>query len=231
MLSDNIKNIYRRMSHAAMKAGREPEEVKLIAVTKTVDAETIIRAVEIGLRDFGENRVQEAEQKISDIGSVISHSRVVWHLIGHLQKNKARAAVRLFDLIHSVDSAELAAELNKQAERIGKIQDILVQVNLSGEESKHGVAEDQVMPLLAMITELKHLRPRGMMTIPPYFDDPEKVRPYFRRLRELREEAGRNGFTLSELSMGMSNDFETAILEGATIVRIGTSIFGERRYK
>jgi pyridoxal phosphate enzyme (YggS family) len=228
MLIENASNILKKISHAAMRAGRSPDEVKLIAVTKAVGAETIKDAIDAGLRIFGENRVQEARDKISNLKFEISNSNVQWHLIGHLQKNKAKYAVQLFDLIHTVDSGELAEELNKQAEKIGKIQRVLVQVKLSEEETKHGASEDELIPLLEKISSLNNLKLEGLMTMPPYFEDAEKARPYFRRLREIRDNAEEKGFKLPELSMGMSNDFEVAIEEGATMVRIGTAIFGER---
>ncbi|MEW6738359.1 MAG: YggS family pyridoxal phosphate-dependent enzyme [Nitrospirota bacterium] len=228
MLIENASNILKKISHAAMRAGRSPDEVKLIAVTKTVGIEAIKDAIDAGLRIFGENRVQEAQKKISDLKSEISNSNIEWHLIGHLQKNKAKYAVQLFDLIHTVDSVELAEELNKQAEKIGKIQRVLVQVKLSEEETKHGISEDELILLLEEIKKLKNLKLEGLMTMPPFFEDPERARQYFRRLREIRDNAEQKGFKLPELSMGMSGDFEVAIEEGATMVRIGTAIFGER---
>lgn len=229
MLIENSSAIFKKISHAAMRAGRSPADVKLIAVTKTVGIEVIKEAIDAGLRIFGENRVQEARDKISNLKSQISNSRIEWHLIGHLQKNKSKYAVQLFDLIHTVDSMELTEELNKQAEKIGKIQRVLVQVKLSEEETKHGVAEKGLMPLLEKIKSLNNLKLEGLMTMPPFFEDPEKARLYFRRLREIRDDAEQKGFKLPELSMGMSNDFEVAIEEGATMVRIGTAIFGERK--
>jgi pyridoxal phosphate enzyme (YggS family) len=228
MLIENAANIFKRMSHAAMRAGRSPERIKLIAATKTVGIETIKEAIDIGLRFFGENRVQEARDKISNLKVEISNSNIEWHLIGYLQKNKAKYAVQLFDLIHTVDSTELAEELNKQAGKINKIQKVLVQVKLSDEETKHGISEKELMPLLERIGILKNLKLEGLMTMPPYFEDPEKTRPYFKRLREIRDRAEEAGFKLPELSMGMSGDFEVAIEEGTTMVRIGTAIFGER---
>lgn len=211
-----------------MRAGREPEEIKLIAVTKTVNISTICEAIEIGLRIFGENRVQEAQNKIEDLKLKFHNANIEWHMIGHLQKNKAKYAVQLFDLIHSVDSAELAKEIDKYAEKIQKIQRILLQVKLSHEDTKHGASEDDLQRLLYEIMGLKNLKLEGFMTIPPFFDESEDARPYFKRLRELRDKFQAKGFNLPELSMGMSGDFEIAIEEGATMVRIGTAIFGER---
>ncbi|KAF0143411.1 MAG: hypothetical protein FD156_2672 [Nitrospirae bacterium] len=225
---ENISSIYKRMSHAAMRAGRNPEDIKLIAVTKTVSIERVKQAVDAGLRIFGESRVQEAQKKISNLKFEISNSKIYWHLIGHLQKNKAKAAVELFDLIHSVDSAELAEAINKYAEKPGKIQEILVQVKLSDEPAKHGILKDNLINLLNGIKKMKHLKVKGLMTIPPYFDEPGMARPYFKETRRLRDEAEMEGFKLPELSMGMTNDFEVAIEEGATMVRIGTAIFGDR---
>ncbi len=228
MLLENTSRIFKKMSHAAMRAGRDPQAVKLVAVTKTISINTIHEAIDIGLRIFGENRVQEAQKKIQDSKFKIQNSRIEWHLIGSLQKNKAKHAVRLFDLIHTIDSIELAEELNKQSEKISKVQRVLVQVKLSEEETKHGASEDDLFPLLEKIKNLNNLKLEGLMTIPPFSDDQEKARPYFRKLREIRDEAQKKGFALTELSMGMSNDFEVAIEEGATMVRVGTAIFGER---
>ena len=228
-LIGSISSIYKRISHAAMRAGRNPEEVKLIAVTKTVTVQQIKEAIDAGLRTLGENRIQEAKAKIEELSAGSTMPSVSWHLIGHLQKNKVKYAVRLFDLIHSLDSAELAEELNSQAEKTGKVQEVLMEVKLSPEETKHGVAKTKLPELLKMAQPLKYLKLRGLMTVPPFFDSPEEARPYFRELRKLRDEAEAAGYHLPELSMGMSNDFEVAIEEGSTMVRIGTAIFGERK--
>ena len=229
-LLNNLKEIYRKMAHAAMKVGREPSEVMLIAVTKNVNIDVIRKAVDVGLREFGENRVQEAQIKVkSDELSVMSE-RLHWNLIGHLQKNKVKAAVELFDLIQSVDSFELAEIISKQAKSVNKTQRIFLQVKLSDEESKHGILKENIIEVLSGVGHLGNLRIEGLMTIPPYFDDPERARPFFRELRELKDKAVQAGFIISELSMGMSNDFEVAIEEGATMVRVGTAIFGERSY-
>ncbi len=211
-----------------MKAGRRPDDVHLVVVTKTVGADAIREAVDSGIRVFAENRVQEAKKKILSDEVRALPEKLEWHLIGHLQKNKAKDAVQLFEVIHSVDSIELADELDRQAEKIGKTQRILVQVKLSEEETKSGVDEEGLHELLQGIAQLKHLRLEGLMTIPPYRENVREVVPYFKRLRELRDEAGKAGFRLPELSMGMSHDYEAAIEEGATMVRIGTAIFGER---
>ncbi len=210
--------------------GRDPHEIKLVAVTKTIDIPRITEAIEAGIRILGENRIQEAQRKIQDltlnqVQGKIQDRKIEWHLIGSLQKNKAKYAVKLFELIHTIDSISLAEEVNRQAEKIGKIQRVLVQVKLAEEETKHGIVEDKLPILLERIQALNNLRFEGFMTMPPFFDDPEMTRPYFRRLREIRDSVN----ALRELSMGMSNDFEIAIEEGATIVRIGTAIFGKRR--
>lgn len=229
MILENATEVLKQMSHAAMRAGRAPDAPKLVAVSKTVSAERIREAMEAGLRIFGENRVQEARDKIAWFQAAGNpYDSVQWHLIGHLQKNKAKYAVRLFDVIHSVDSIELADELNRQAEKIGKIQNVLVEVKLSAEDTKQGVSEQDMLPLLMHIADCAHLRIEGLMTMPPYDPDPEKARPYFRRLRELRDVAGQQGIALTELSMGMSHDFSVAIEEGATMVRVGTALFGGR---
>ncbi|MCL5022804.1 MAG: YggS family pyridoxal phosphate-dependent enzyme [Nitrospirae bacterium] len=227
-LSERISAVRKRIVHAAMRAGRQPQDVMLIAVTKTVPVARIREAAECGLRAFGENRVQEAQKKImSDEVSAVSEE-IEWHLIGHLQRNKAKHAVGLFDCIHSLDSAGLAEEINRHAEKIGKVQDVLIEVKLSHEKTKHGVPSEELPELLRVVRDLANLNLRGLMTIPPFFEDPEAARPYFRELRELRDGYRGKGFALRELSMGMSDDFEAAIEEGATMVRVGTAIFGTR---
>ena len=228
-LLEKIKNVYRKVSSAAIRSGRNPFDVKLIAVTKTVAIDRIREAIGLGLRVFGENRVQEAKEKITSLNRLVPDCDLEWHMIGHLQKNKAKTAVRLFDVIHSVDSAGLAEELNECAEKEGKIQRVLIEVKLSQEETKHGVSRKDLTGLIKLVSGMKNLKLEGLMTLPPFFDEPAAARPFFRELRELRDEAEKNGYRLPELSMGMTNDFEFAILEGATMVRIGTAIFGERR--
>lgn len=225
---ENIKTVCRNIARGALKANRCPSEVNLIVVSKTVDTADIRAAVDSGIRVFGESRVQEAKKKILSDEIQAMTEKLQWHLIGHLQKNKAKEAVQLFEIIHSVDSLELAEELNRQAEKINKVQRILVQVKLSDEETKSGVTEQALSGLLKKITQLKHLSLEGLMTIPPYRTNVKDVLPYFRRLRILRDEAEQAGYRLPELSMGMSHDYEEAIGEGATMVRIGTAIFGER---
>ncbi len=229
VLLENIKKVYRKISSAAIRSGRNPFDVTIVAVTKTVDSERIKEAVGLGLRVFGENRVQETQKKIEQCKEECADCRVEWHMIGHLQKNKAKTAVRLFDLIHSIDSIGLAEEVNACASKENKVQKVLIEVKLSEEETKHGVARKDFMALIGAAATMKNLKLAGLMTIPPFFDDPEMARPFFRELKELREKAEQSGYALPELSMGMTNDFEVAILEGATMVRIGTGIFGERR--
>ncbi|HSW61710.1 MAG TPA: YggS family pyridoxal phosphate-dependent enzyme [Dissulfurispiraceae bacterium] len=229
MILTSASEVLRKMSHAAMRAGRQPDAVRLVAVSKSVPPERILEAMEAGLRVFGESRVQEARDKIALLREP-SHefSGVQWHLIGHLQKNKAKQAIRLFDLIHSVDSVELADELNRHAADHGKVQRVLVEVKLSEEDTKQGIVESDLDALIAHIRQCANLKLEGLMTMPPYDPDPEKARPYFHRLRELRAQAEKKGAVLPELSMGMSHDFGVAIEEGATMVRVGTAIFGGR---
>ncbi len=225
-ISRNLKEIHQRLHNAAMRAGRDPSAVRLVAVTKTVGLDRLREAVAAGQTLFGENYVQEAKAKIAALGPGLT-----WHFIGHLQSNKARAAVELFDLIHSVDRLRLALALEQAALRLGKVQNILLQVNLAGEESKSGTPPEGAEHLLSEISKLSNLRVLGLMTMPPWFPDPEEARPYFRALRELRDRLRRLPSVdgdLAELSMGMTGDFEVAVAEGATLVRIGTAIFGQR---
>ncbi len=230
-IAANTRNILTRIENAAKKSGRDAKDIKLIAVTKTVDAGRIREAIDAGIRVFGENRVQEAQKKVTSYELRVASGKIEWHLIGHLQKNKAKYAVQLFDLIHSLDSVALAEELNKQAVKINKIQDALVEVKLSEEEAKHGVSKDELMELLESTKDMKNLNIIGLMTMPPFSENPENARPYFKELRELRgkiNELRVTSYELRDLSMGMSHDFEVAIEEGATMVRIGRAIFGER---
>ncbi len=225
-IADNIKTVMDRIASAAKRAGRDPASVRLVVVTKTIDPGRIKEAVEAGATILGENRVQEAKEKIEKLGSIAS-----WHLIGHLQANKVRHAVKLFDLIHSVDTLELAAEIDKQAARSGKVQNVLVEVNIAGEASKAGMAVKKAAGLVREIAKFRNIAVQGLMTIPPLPEKAEDSRPYFCVLRELAESmTGENipNAAMKELSMGMSGDFEVAIEEGATMVRVGTSIFGER---
>jgi pyridoxal phosphate enzyme (YggS family) len=211
----NLERVRERIARAAQRAGRRPEDILLIGASKTVPPERIREALEAGLAALGENRVQEAREKIRALGRPVP-----WHLIGPLQGNKVKDAVELFDVIHSVDRLKLAAEVARRARRP---MDVLVEVNLAREPAKSGFAPPELKPALETLQDLPGLRVRGLMAIPPASDDPEQSRPWFRALRELRDAAG-----LPELSMGMSADFEVAVEEGATMVRVGTAIFGPR---
>ncbi|HBE83481.1 MAG TPA: YggS family pyridoxal phosphate-dependent enzyme [Blastocatellia bacterium] len=218
-----------RIASAAARSGRSAEDVRLVAVSKTHSPDLIRDAIAAGVRSFGENKVQEAEGKIAEVG----RDAAEWHLIGHLQSNKVRKAIQLFDVIQSVDSTELAARLERICNEEGRSQlSVFIQVDLAGEATKSGVAEDDLPKLVSYLRECERLKLDGLMIIPPFFDDPESSRPYFQSLRVLRDRMAAEGaFTggRGELSMGMSHDFEVAIEEGATIVRIGTAVFGERR--
>ncbi|KJR40456.1 alanine racemase [Candidatus Magnetoovum chiemensis] len=227
-LSEKITNIYKKLSHAAMKAGRDPATVNLIAVTKKKDADIVLQAIDLGLRAFGESYVQEAKDKINDLSTKIANENLSWHLIGHLQKNKVKTAVELFDLIQTVDSIELAHLINKEAQKKGKVQKVLIQIKLSDEETKYGVLKKDAYDLVKEACKLENLSVEGLMTIPPYFENPIETIPYFRKLSNLKDELNEQGLCLKELSMGMSSDFEAAIQEGATMIRIGSAIFGER---
>jgi pyridoxal phosphate enzyme (YggS family) len=227
-LKQRLEQVKDRIRRVAESCNRDADSVKLVAVSKTMAAETVREAIEAGVTILGENYVQEARDKFK---ALVQHP-VSWHFIGHLQSNKAKYAVRLFDLIHSVDSLKLARELDKQAAKLEKIQQILVQVNISGEDTKSGISADESPRLIEEISQLKNLAVKGLMTMPPYFYQPEKVQPFFAALRELRDQIKAQtlpGVSLDELSMGMTGDFEVAIKEGATLVRIGTAIFGERQ--
>ena len=219
------------MAEAAIRTNRQPDEVTLVAVSKTHPAETIREAIAAGVKDLGENRVQEADAKIPEVG----RNAARWHLIGHLQSNKARRAVELFDVIHALDSAALVQRLDRVCREVKREElPVLIQVDLGQETTKSGAAESEVPEIIEAIRQSQVVRLRGLMTLPPYFDDPERVRPFFRRLREFRDELrdlGAFGDTGGELSMGMTHDYEVAIEEGATIVRVGTAIFGEREAK
>ncbi|WP_456437728.1 YggS family pyridoxal phosphate-dependent enzyme [Desulfurobacterium sp.] len=226
-IKERVFIIKERMAKAAERAGRKPEEITLLAASKTRTPDEIREAFEAGVKIFGENRVQEARNKIP----ALSDLPIEWHLIGHLQKNKAKYAVKMFKLIHSVDSISLIEELEKRAAKEHKIQEILIEVKLSPEETKHGCKEEEVPQLIENIFEKEHLKLSGFMVVPPYLENPEEVRPYFRKLREIKEFMEKTFETkFPHLSMGMSHDFEVAIEEGATIVRIGTALFGPRNY-
>lgn len=216
MVKDNLDRVRERVSQAARAAGRDPADVRLICVTKGVSVERIREAVAAGVREIGENRVQEAQEKKEKV------SDLRWHLIGRLQRNKAKLAVELFDVIHSVDSLELLEELEKRADR--KLE-VLIQVNVSGEATKGGCRPEEAEVLAEAALKGKNLRWSGLMTMAPYGEDPEAARPVFRKLRELRDRLQTRFGVKLDLSMGMSGDFETAVQEGATMVRVGTAIF------
>ncbi len=222
-IRDRIIRVRERIREAAARAGREASSITLIAVSKTVSADAVREAVAAGQTILGENRVQEARDKIARLPDLAS-----WHLVGHLQTNKAKLAIELFDLIHSLNSIKLAQELDRHAGQAGKTVRCLVEVNLGDEPQKSGIVEGEVRELLKAAGGLSNLKIEGLMTVPPFLADPEEVRPFFRHLRELRDALGAEGFPLRELSMGMTNDFEVAVEEGATLVRIGTAIFGAR---
>ncbi|WP_319525568.1 YggS family pyridoxal phosphate-dependent enzyme [uncultured Desulfosarcina sp.] len=227
-MKERLQRVKNRIAEAARTCGRDPSAVRLVAVSKTVDANRVARAIEAGADILGENYIQEARDKFN----ALYDRPVAWHFIGHLQSNKAKYAVRMFDLIHSVDSHKLAKALDKEARKNEKVQDILIQVNISQEETKSGIDAAEAVELITGIGALKNVRIKGLMTMPPFFDQPEKARPYFRQLARLRDriaEAEIPGVAMDELSMGMTGDFEVAIAEGATLVRIGTAIFGARQ--
>jgi hypothetical protein len=224
----NLEEIKRRMEMAALASGRSREDIKLVAVTKTVDIDGIKEAINAGITSIGENRVQEMVDKYERLKDY----SVEWHLIGHLQSNKVKYIVDKVDLIHSIDRMSVVKEIEKWAGKVDRKIDVLIQVNVSGEESKFGLPPEKVSGFIDRIREYKNLKIKGLMTIAPYTDDPEKVRPVFRRLRDIFEgirEKGMEGVNMEYLSMGMTGDFEVAIEEGANIIRVGTGIFGERR--
>jgi len=224
-LAENLKTVQKRIAEAASRAGRDPSSVTLLAVTKGQGPEVVQEAARLGLTLFGENKVQEAKAKIP-----LCPGRLRWHMIGHLQSNKVRDALRLFEVIEGVDSLCLAQDINRRAEQAAKTIPILLEVNVVGEASKFGYPPDRLLSEFAEINRLPRLEVHGLMTIPPWSPVPEKVRPVFRRLRRLKDECEQIlGAPLPHLSMGMTGDFEVAIEEGSTIVRIGTALFGERR--
>ena len=228
MISERVLAVRERIARAAGRAGRQPSEITLVAVSKTHGPGSVREAAEAGVRDFGENRVQEAEGKIASLAD-LAPLGVRWHLVGHLQANKAKKALALFGRIHSVDSVELGARLERLAAEAGQPVSALVEVELGGEETKHGLKAKDLLPTLEACRTFRFVRLDGLMCIPPPDADPDKTRGYFSALRELRDRAlGAGLLKGGELSMGMSHDFEVAIEEGATLVRIGTALFGER---
>jgi len=225
-IRENLQWVRERISRAAVRSGRRPEEIRLVAVTKTVDPQRVAQAAEAGVEIFGENYVQEARAKKEALGRT-----ACWHMIGHLQSNKARIAVDLFDAVETVDREKVLLELDRHARQVEKVLSILIQVNLSGEPTKSGAERGRALELIQRAAACANLRCQGLMTIPPFYDEPEKARPFFAALRELRDGLRPlvpSGVGLDALSMGMSGDFEVAIEEGATHVRIGTAIFGKR---
>lgn len=225
-ISECVEEVKERIANAAKRAGRNPADIVLVAVTKGVETERIKEAIASGVKILGESRVQEARPKMDLLGKEVS-----WHFIGHLQRNKVKYIVGEVDLIHSVDSIELSEEIRSRAQKRGIVQNILLEVNISGEKGKFGIPPGEVIPMTKAIARLRNTSLKGLMTVPPFSENPEDSRPYFRRLRELRDEIIGLGIAPSdfkELSMGMSGDFEVGIEEGATLVRIGTAIFGKR---
>ncbi len=228
-LGTRLAGVRDRLARAAGRAGRDPATVRLVAVSKTFSAEHVRAAAAAGQVDFGENKVQEALQKIAQTSDL----PIKWHLVGHLQSNKARKAGAEFSMIHSVDDAALVTTLDESARAAGRSVQLLVQVDLAGEATKHGAREDELAPIFDAARGCRSARLVGLMVLPPATDDPEGARPYFRKLRGIRDgllARGVDGSMLTELSMGMSHDFEVAVEEGSTLVRVGSAIFGERTY-
>ena len=228
MIADNIRLVEKNIADAAANSGRRPEDVRLIAVSKTKPVQMIKEAYDTGIRDFGENRVQEIVEKYPLLPSDIR-----WHLIGHLQTNKVKYIIDKVCMIHSVDSHKLAEEISRQAARHNVTMDILIEVNVAGEETKFGVGPEDTAALCEQVSRLPGIRIRGLMTVAPFVDDPDENRPVFCTLRQLLVDIGAKNIdnvTMDILSMGMSNDYTVAITEGATLVRVGTSIFGQRDY-
>ena len=224
---EKINKIRSCINREAIACGRDPETIRLVAVSKTRSAEMVSKAIKAGITTFGENYIQEAADKIK----MLSYPNLSWHFIGHLQTNKAKHAVRLFDLIHTVDSLKLARELNKHAGKINKIQNILIQVNTGNEPSKSGIHPEKTLELIKHLSQLEYLSVKGLMTIPPFSDNAENTRPFFSLLRNLKEliiQENIPNVMLNDLSMGMTSDYKVAIQEGATFIRLGTAIFGER---
>ena len=226
-IAKRLEEVRRRIQRAAEACRRSVADIRTVAVSKTCPAEAIREAAAAGATDIGENYIQEAREKHELLRDV----PVRWHFIGHLQNNKAKYAVRMFDLVHTLDSFRLALELDRCARRLNKVQAVLIQVNVGGEATKSGVPPERALPLVKEVAALEYVQVQGLMTMPPYFNEPERVRPFFAELRRLRdrirEEAVPN-VRMNELSMGMTGDFEAAVAEGATLLRIGTAIFGER---
>jgi pyridoxal phosphate enzyme (YggS family) len=229
VIADRVAAVRERIARAAERAARPPGDIRLVAISKTHPPEAVREAFAAGVTDFGENRVQEAEPKIAATVD-LRESGLRWHLVGHLQSNKARRAAALFEVVQSLDSLDLASRLARSGAEAGRPVRALVQVDLAGEETKFGLPEEELLPVLEALRGKEGLRIEGLMVLPPFFEEPERARPYFRRLRSLHDRAQAAGLLEGrELSMGMSHDFEAAVEEGATIVRVGTAIFGERQ--
>lgn len=228
MLQENLRQVEENIDKACERAGRKREEVTLIAVSKTKPVSMLSEIYDCGVRDFGENKVQEICEKREELPADIK-----WHMIGHLQRNKVKYIVSDVTLIHSVDTYRLAEEINIQAKKINRIVPILIEVNIAGEDSKFGISGDETLQLVEEIAKLDNLRIKGLMTIAPYVEDPEENRPHFRKIRELAVDIAKQNIdnvSMDVLSMGMTGDYMVAIEEGATLVRVGTGIFGERNY-
>ncbi len=226
-IKDNLETINRQIKDIAVKCGRSCEDIILIAVSKRKSIEAIQEAIQAGANHFGENYIQEAIEKIEHIGK----DNICWHFIGHLQSNKARFAVNYFDYIHTVDTLKLAKEIDKQAEKINKIQKIFLQINIGKENSKSGADPENAVEIATQINKFENISLQGLMGMPPFFDDSKKVRPYFSDMVQIKEKIDAchlQNICLTHLSMGMSGDYKVAIQEGSTMVRVGTSIFGSR---
>ncbi len=227
-ITDNITDIRQEIADTCKKLGKKPEEVQLIAVTKTIEPERINEAIANGITDIGENKVQEIMDKYTLV------SPINWHMIGHLQTNKVKYIIDKVKLIHSLDRISLAEEIQKRAERINRAVDVLVQVNIGQEETKSGIEPDEVYDFVAALRSFSYIQVKGLMTVAPYKEDPEEVRPYFNTMKEVFERIrAKNlpGIEMKYLSMGMTNDYKVAIEEGANIIRVGTAIFGSRIYR
>ncbi|MCM8780642.1 MAG: YggS family pyridoxal phosphate-dependent enzyme [Candidatus Omnitrophica bacterium] len=230
MVKENLLKVHQRILEVCSKINRDPRQITIVAISKGRTTDQIIEAINAGITDIGENRVKEATVKYNLLKVTPYIQKIKWHMVGHLQTNKVKEAVRIFDLIHSVDSLHLAQEIDKQAARINKIQDILFEVKTSSEETKFGLKPNEITELLREASKLKNISIKGLMTIAPLVYNPEQARPYFRMLREIRDDINLmriSNCDLSVLSMGMTNDFEIAIEEGATMIRLGRAIFGE----
>jgi len=221
LLNNNYQKVLAEIRQAATEAGRDPGTVKLIAVTKVATLEQLLEAAALGIRDFGANRVQDAAEQVKSL------PEVRWHFIGHLQTNKVKDVLPVYTMIHTLDRVSLAKKLQQVAERFDCTAEAMIQVNVAGEESKFGLTPEELPGFIEQLGSFDRIKVQGLMTMAPYVEDPEEVRPYFRRLRLLRDENAVEGFKLSELSMGMTNDFKVAIEEGATMVRIGSALFAE----